>query len=101
MSDDARAFEKAGWTNAFGAIDDLGGERKVARGDFVAKGADGAEGEDGTDAEMFESGDVRAGRDGGGGDVVVFAVARDEGDTCTRREGADGDRGRGVSPGLV
>ena len=84
MCDDARALEETGRTNAFGAIDDLSWEGKVAGGDFFAEGADGAEGEDDADAEVFEGGDVGARRDGGGGDAVVLSVASDEGDSCPR-----------------
>ena len=101
MSDDACALEKTGWTNAFGAIDDLGWEGKVAGGDFFTEGTDGAEGKDGTNAEVFECGNVGAGGDGGWRDVVVFAVARDEGNASPRREGANGDGRRGESPRLI
>jgi hypothetical protein len=54
MCDDARTLKETGWTNASGAIDDLGGEREVVGGDVFAKGSDVAEGEDDADVEVFD-----------------------------------------------
>jgi hypothetical protein len=101
VCDNARALEETDWTNAFGAIDDLGWEGKVAWGNLFTEGADGAEGEDGANAEVFEGSNVSAGGNGGGRDTVMFTVASDEGEACPRGEGADGDGGRRVSPGLI
>lgn len=44
VCDDARALGETDRTNASGAIDDPGGEGKVAGGDFFAEGASGAKG---------------------------------------------------------
>lgn len=101
MSDDARALEEAGRANAFGAINNLGGEDKVAGGYFFTERADSTEGEDGADAEVFKGGDVGARGDGRGGDIVMFAMASDEGDASPRGKGTDTDVGRRVSPRLT
>lgn len=101
MSDDAGALEEAGRANAFGAINNLGGEDKVARSNFFAERADSTEGKDGADTEVFEGGNVGARGHCGRGNMMMFAVTSEEGDTNPRGEGTDTDVGRRVSPRLI
>ena len=101
MCDDASVLEEAGRTDPLGAIDNLGGEGKVAGGDFFTERANGAEGEDRTDADVFEGGNVGAGGYGGRRDGMVFTVASNKGDARPRGKGTNGNRRGWVSPRLI
>ena len=79
VRDDA-CLEEGEGPDAFGAVDDMVGDDKVARLDGLLEGADGAEGDDAADAEGAEGRDVGSCGDFVRGVLVVEAVAGEEGD---------------------
>ena len=100
VRNDARALEEARGPHPLRAVDDLRGQREVARGDLLAQRADRAEGDDGAYAEGLERCDARARGDGGGGEGVVLAVPGEEGDFSAGGERGDCYGGGGEAPGL-
>ena len=100
MRDDTCAFEKARWTDALGAINDLRGKDKVSWCDLLAQRSDCGEGKHRLHAEGFECCDVGACGDSGGVDGVARAVAGEESDLGTGWKGANGDGGARQAPWL-
>ena len=81
MRYDGRAFEEARGAHALRAIYDLRWQRKRARRDILAQGANGAKSEEGAHAQGFERGYVRAGGNGRWAEGVSLSVPGEEGDS--------------------
>ena len=93
-------IEERDWADAFGAVDDLSGQREVTWGDLLSQRAYGGEGENSTDAEGFQGGDVGARRDERRVDVVSTTMSSKESDFGTGWQGTDVDRCTRVTPWL-
>lgn len=101
VRDEALTSEEGVRSDTLGSVDDLVGDHKVARGDFLSQRSDGREGNNGLDTDVLQRGDVGSGRNLSRGDGVREAVSGDKGDERARGELRDGHRGRGLSPWLL
>jgi hypothetical protein len=77
---DHALFEEGEWPDALGTVDDLVGNNKVARSDFLLQRADSGEGDDGAHANVSQRSDVGLVFDLMRGMFVVETVSREEGD---------------------
>ena len=101
---DHAALKVGPWPEALGAVDDLVGDDKVARLDFLPETTNSREGNNAPHTNRAQSSNVRAGRDLMRSELVVQAVAAQEGNgdsliIVLAVVVQDGDGRRGLAPG--
>ena len=101
---DHAALKVGPWPEALGAVDDLVGDDKVARLDFLLETTNSRESNDAPHTNGAQGSDVRAGRDLMRSELVVQAVAAQEGNgdglvIVLAVVVQNGDGRRGLAPG--